>query len=159
MSAMKPITEMSLRELLLRRDEVNRVLEQKEPGLVAEQRLLDQAIANFDKAGERPYARVKWPKDAIVLCLQRNRAWMTKAQIQHDLEVGGFVFNAGSFSGLLSDGLRYHASAGRIVRRDEHGRLISAGTHKPHARYPNEQFGLAEWKDDVRVGTFRPESK
>lgn len=152
---MQPISDMSLAELVRRREEVSRELREREPLRMQELDLYDAAIRSYDRRGDKPYAAIKWPKTAIPMCLARNRAWMTREQIQRDLEAGGFVFDPVAFPQLLSDALRYHSRNGTLARRTATGEIIRPGSHKPHTRFANEQFGLSEWVKDSTIPALK----
>lgn len=141
----KSIANMSVRDLIRRSDELERALESREPLLFPEYRLVRHALENIDRKPEKPYAGVRYPRAAILLCLQRNGKWMTRRQIRRDLEIGGFVFDPETFDNLLAAALRYHTSTGKLARRDEDGKIIRQGHHKLNTRFRNEEFGLAEW--------------
>lgn len=155
---MQPISTKSLRDLVRGREAVVRRLEEREPALMQELRLYDTAISHYDRQGEKPYASIKWPKNAIPLCLERNQAWMTREEIQRDLEAGGFVFDPFTFPQLLSDALRYHTRRGTLARRDVQGNSIATGSHKPHAKFQNDVFGLSEWVNDPAIRTLKENS-
>lgn len=151
----KPFSNMSLRDLIRRCEETERALECREPTLFGRYRLLRQAIESFERTPDKPYASVKWPRDAILLCLERHGMWMTRRQIKRDLELGGFIFEPETFDNLLADALRYHASRGTLARRDQTGALIPPGNYTPGTRFRNEQYGLAAWVNDRSVGELQ----
>lgn len=157
---MQPLAKLPLRDLLRRKEAVEQALGVAQPALWQELILLNTLISNFDSSDqEKPYAQVKWPKTAIPMCLERNQAWMTRAQIQRDLESGGFVFESETFPNLLADALRYHHSRGTLARRDEHGNIIKPGSIKPGSRNPNERWGLPEWVKNPKIGELKEISK
>lgn len=144
------IANLSLRDLDRRIDEVAAALKYREPLLFGEYLLLLDAKAKFDRSPDKPYAEVKYPRAAILLCLERNGKWMTRKQIRRDLETGGFVIvDPEAFDNLLAAALRYHTKTGKLAHRTEDGKLINRNSLKLNTRFRNEEFGLAEW---VKLG-------
>ncbi len=122
-------------ELRKQHARVMSALEKECPNLVKQLRNLEMLIRASENGPKLTYGRFH-VIDAIELCLQLHKAWMTKAQITDALIEGGFPQPAETVRLVVGDAVKYHGKpGGRLIRDGEKG----------------EWTGLPEWADKKSI--------